>query len=116
MPVTFLVRRALTARPGGSTGTGSVFGPLVGDHLWPPSAALVDPVGTAGACADSPAGCLASFPFSLPILEAVISAPKSKSPRPRGAAPVAEAPRQQAEATAQLVSLPVQHPHAAGID
>src|SRR4051794_27260103 len=52
-PVRFLVRRVLGARPVGSIGAGSAFGPTLGDDRLPTTPA-VDPVGTAADTVPTP--------------------------------------------------------------
>ncbi len=130
MPVLSLVLRAY-ARPVGSIGLGSDFRPtpLATTAVGAPTAA--DPVGTAGACADSPAGRLRS---GYPILEQAMSdrkpkaAPSARRPAPPTTLPpsppeelrrlgrILEQQRRQAEQCATNAALPVKHDHAAGID
>ena len=106
----------------------------------------VDPVGTAGASADSPVGRASPFSFSLivetrlagrkveslnarilqqPLLpkpNPPIVRPDQVAPPPQPAADLGRAARlreqtrREAEACAKIASLPVRHEHAAGID
>ena len=70
---------SLHARPGGSLGLGGDFRPTrLVTTAYPVFRAAVDPVGTAGACADSPAGCPSPVISFSPIVEAPMSVRKSK--------------------------------------
>src|SRR5262245_31307993 len=116
MPVPFLVHRAC-ARPVGSTGPGSVFGPLVWRHPPRLPRPRLIPLGRLVPVPTPPSD---AFP-TRPIVESARRPRQKKAPAPsvrpaRPSARPAESLRREAAACAELASLPVRHEHAAGID
>src|SRR5947209_19980012 len=100
MPVAFLVLRALVLSPLVRLGWGRFSAHSFGDDRPPLARVAVDPVGTAGACADPPAGrpgpplplwwrppCPASSPAQAPPAPPHPPPPPTRPPPPKASPP-----------------------------